>query len=300
MRTRRCIRLKLKAGINIGFSPKRCKSKCKDAWKSSISSGMRWERDELKIYFQPQIDTQTHQIKGAEALLRWQHPEWGMVSPSEFVPVAEECGLILSIGDWVLEQSIAHAKQWHEDGYPLTVAVNLSLAQFRADTLYETIKTTLVRHRLAPRFLELELTESIAMQDVEIAIEITQQLAELGTEISLDDFGTGYSSLNYLQRFSLHKLKIDQSFTKEMLHNKESENIVDAIISLAKSLNLKTIAEGVENELQLALFKQKKCDEIQGYYFSRPLPADEFNRLITKKFIIKDSSSSSQPISLTS
>jgi EAL domain-containing protein (putative c-di-GMP-specific phosphodiesterase class I) len=144
----------------------------------------------------------------------------------------------------------------------------------------------------------LELTESVAMQNVETAIEITRQLAELGVEISIDDFGTGYSSLNYLQRFSLHKLKIDQSFTRGMLDNKESENIVDAIISLAKSLNLKTIAEGVENERQLALFKQKKCDEIQGYYFSRPIPADEFNRLIKKNFRAKDSASRLQPVSL--
>jgi diguanylate cyclase (GGDEF)-like protein/PAS domain S-box-containing protein len=255
------------------------------------------ERNELKIYFQPQIDTQTHRIKGAEALLRWHHPEWGFVSPSEFIPVAEECGLILSIGDWVLEQSVAHARQWHEDGLPLTVAVNLSLAQFRADTLYEKIKTTLARYRLAPRFLELELTESVAMQNVEMAIEITRQLTELGVEISIDDFGTGYSSLNYLQRFSLHKLKIDQSFTKEMLHNKESENIVDAIISLAKSLNLKTIAEGVENEQQLALFKQKKCDEIQGFYFSRPLPANEFARLIKQRVMPQDAAKLLQPMS---
>jgi len=256
------------------------------------------ERNELALYFQPQIDTQTRQINGAEALLRWQHPEWGMVSPSEFIPVAEECGLILSIGDWVLEQSIAHASQWHLDGFPLTVAVNLSLAQFRADTLYEKIKTTLARYQLAPRFLELELTESVAMQNVEMAIEITRQLTELGIEISIDDFGTGYSSLNYLQRFSLHKLKIDQSFTKEMLHNKESENIVDAIISLAKSLNLKTIAEGVENEQQLSLFKQKQCDEIQGYYFSPPLPADEFNRLIKQEFMAKIPIRRLQPVSL--
>ncbi|MGZ8189252.1 MAG: EAL domain-containing protein, partial [Methylosarcina sp.] len=256
------------------------------------------ERNELAVYFQPQINTQTHQINGAEALLRWQHPEWGMVSPAEFIPVAEECGLILPIGDWVLEQSIAQARQWHDDGFHMTVAVNLSLAQFRADTLYEKIKTTLARYQLAPRFLELELTESVAMQNVEMAIEITRQLAELGVEISIDDFGTGYSSLNYLQRFSLHKLKIDQSFTRGMLDNKESENIVDAIISLAKSLNLKTIAEGVENERQLDLFKQKKCDEIQGYYFSRPIPADEFNQLIKKKFSAKDSACRLQTVSL--
>ncbi|MGR9086263.1 MAG: putative bifunctional diguanylate cyclase/phosphodiesterase, partial [Gammaproteobacteria bacterium] len=240
------------------------------------------ERNELLVYFQPQIDTQSLRINGAEALLRWLHPDWGMVSPSEFIPVAEECGLILAIGDWVLEQSIIHARQWHDAGFPVTVAVNLSLAQFRANTLYDTVRKTLERHRLPPQYLELELTESIAMQNVEAAVEITRQLAELGIEIAIDDFGIGYSSLNYLQRFSLHKLKIDQSFTKAMIHKKQSENIVDAIISLAKSLNLKTIAEGVENEQQLSMFRQKRCDEIQGYYFSAPVPADEFTRLLAE------------------
>ena len=239
-------------------------------------------RNELTVYFQPQVNTKTGQIIGAEALLRWRHPVWGMVSPVEFIPVAEECGLILSIGDWVLEQSIAQARQWHDAGFPLTIAVNLSLAQFRANTLFEKVKKTLERHQLPAQYLELELTESIAMQHAEVAIEITQQLTQLGIELSIDDFGTGYSSLSYLQRFSLHKLKIDQSFTSGMVNNEDCENIVDAIISLAKSLNLKTIAEGVETKQQLAMFQQKNCDEIQGYYFSKPIPADEFMVLIDK------------------
>ena len=233
-------------------------------------------RNELMVYFQPQVNTHTNQIIGAEALLRWQHPVLGRVSPAEFIPVAEECGLILSIGDWVLEQSIVQAKQWHDASFPLTIAVNLSLAQFRANTLFEKVKQILELYHLPPQYLELELTESIAMRNAEIAIEITQQLTQLGIKLSIDDFGTGYSSLNYLQRFSLDKLKIDQSFTWNMIENKDSENIVDAIISLAKSLNLKTIAEGVETQQQLAMFKGKNCDEIQGYYFSKPVPADEF------------------------
>jgi EAL domain-containing protein (putative c-di-GMP-specific phosphodiesterase class I) len=212
--------------------------------------------------------------------LRWQHPVYGMVSPAEFIPVAEDCGLILPIGDWVIEQSIAKARQWHDAGFPLTIAVNLSLAQFRANTLFEKVKQTLEHFHLPPQYLELELTESIAMQNAEMAIEITQQLTQLGIKLSIDDFGTGYSSLNYLQRFSLDKLKIDQSFTRNMISNTESENIVDAIISLAKSLNLKTIAEGVETQQQLDMLKQKNCDEIQGYYFSKPIPADEFIALL--------------------
>lgn len=242
-------------------------------------------RNELITYFQPQVNTQTTQIIGAEALLRWQHPVWGFVSPAEFIPVAEECGLILHIGDWVLEQSIAQAKKWHDAGFLLTIAVNLSLAQFRANTLFEKVKQTLEHFQLPPQYLELELTESIAMQSAEMAIEITHKLTQLGIKLSIDDFGTGYSSLSYLQRFSLDKLKIDQSFTMNMAENKDSENIVDAIISLAKSLNLKTIAEGVETKQQLDMFKQKDCDEIQGYYFSKPIPADEFMALIEKGVI---------------
>ncbi|MDD1611679.1 MAG: EAL domain-containing protein [Methylococcaceae bacterium] len=240
------------------------------------------ERNELRVYYQAQIDAESQRICGAEALLRWHHPELGWVSPDEFIPVAEECGLILSIGDWVLEQAIMQARCWHEAGYPISVAVNLSLAQFRANTLYEAVKYYLERHQLPPRFLELELTESIAIQNVEAAIEITQQLSALGVEISIDDFGTGYSSLNYLQRFSIDKLKIDQSFTRGMTNNKESENIVDAIISLAKSLKMKTIAEGVETEQQLAMYKQKECDQIQGFFFSRPVPVEQFSKLLER------------------
>lgn len=237
-------------------------------------------RNELVVYFQPQVNTQTGQIIGAEALLRWRHPDWGMVSPLEFIPIAEECGLILSIGDWVLEQSIAQAKQWHEAGFLLTIAVNISLAQFKAHILVEKVQKTLELNQFPAQYLELELTESIAMKNAEVAIEITHQLTRLGVELSIDDFGTGYSSLSYLQRFSLHKLKIDQSFTKNMTVNSDSENIVDAIISLAKSLKLKIIAEGVETKEQLELFKRKKCDEIQWYYFGKPMPADEFMALI--------------------
>jgi diguanylate cyclase (GGDEF)-like protein/PAS domain S-box-containing protein len=240
------------------------------------------EGNELTVYYQPQIDTQSQRINGAEALLRWRHGELGWVSPTEFIPVAEECGLILPIGDWVLEQAILQARRWHDAGYPVSIAVNLSLAQFRANTLCETVGYFLEKYQLPPRFLELELTESIAIHNVEAAIEISRELSDLGVEISIDDFGTGYSSLSYLQRFSLNKLKIDQSFTRGMTDNKESENIVDAIISLAKSLKMKTIAEGVETEQQLSMYKQKGCDEIQGFYFSKPVPAEEFTELLKR------------------
>jgi len=242
-------------------------------------------KNELVLFYQPQVDAKTKEIIGAEALLRWMHPEWGIVSPVEFIPVAEETGLIISIGDWVLEQAILQAKKWHDMGYEsITIAVNLSLAQFNEPALFEKVKTILQRVELLPQYLELELTESIAMNNADAAIQITQQLAELGVQLSIDDFGTGYSSLSYLQKFALHKLKVDQSFSFKMLENKETENIVSAIISLAKSLNLKTIAEGVETVEQLNMLVAKECDEIQGYYFAKPMPAEAFAKLLARGF----------------
>ena len=239
------------------------------------------ERDELILHYQPQVAADSSEIIGAEALIRWQHAQWGHVSPAEFIPIAEDSGLIMPIGDWVLEQAVAQAKRWQTAGYPaITVAVNLSLAQFRDKKLFDKVTELLDKYQLPPELLELELTESIAMHNVESAIEITRRLQRLGILLSIDDFGTGYSSLSYLQRFAVHKLKIDQSFSRKMLENQESENIVDAIISLAKNLNLKTIAESVETEQQLNLLKQKQCDEIQGYYFSKPVPADQFEVLL--------------------
>ncbi|MGR9115390.1 MAG: PAS domain S-box protein [Gammaproteobacteria bacterium] len=242
------------------------------------------KRQELFLCYQPQVASDSFDIIGAEVLLRWRHPKWGQVSPAEFIPIAEDSGLILPIGDWVLEQAISQTKNWQKAGYPeITVAVNLSLAQFRDERLFDKIKILLDQYQLEPKFLELELTESIAMHNVESAIEITWKLQQLGILLSIDDFGTGYSSLSYLQRFAVHKLKIDQSFSRKMLENQESENIVDAIISLAKNLKLKTIAEGVETEQQLNLLKQKNCDEIQGFYFSKPVPADKFEELLKKR-----------------
>jgi len=243
------------------------------------------ERNELILFYQPQVEAKTKRIIGTEALLRWMHPEWGMVSPDEFIPVAESTGLIIPIGDWVLEQAVMQTKCWHDKGYGLiSIAVNLSLAQFNETLLYEKVNSVLKQFELPAHYLELELTESIAMKNADTAIKITQQLAGLGVQLSIDDFGTGYSSLSYLQRFSLHKLKIDQSFSFKMVKNKETENIVTAIISLAKSLNLKTIAEGVETVEQLNMLVEKQCDEIQGYYFSRPVPADEFEKILQKGY----------------
>lgn len=238
---------------------------------------------EFVLYYQPQVDAVSHQIMGAEALIRWQHPDWGMVSPADFIPVAEDTGLIMPIGDWVLQEAVQQIKTWHQAGFDdLTVAVNLSMAQFHEQTLVNKVIAVLNQAQLSPRFLELELTESMAMKNAEEAIMITQRLAKTGVQLSIDDFGTGYSSLAYLQRFALDKLKIDQSFTAKIINNLGTENIVNAIISLADSLNLKTIAEGVETQEQLQLLRSKGCHQIQGYYFSKPLPAREFTILLEK------------------
>ncbi|WP_084190976.1 EAL domain-containing protein [Methylomarinum vadi] len=242
------------------------------------------KRRELQVYYQPQVDAKSGEIIGAEALLRWLHPQWGMVPPVEFIPVAEECGLILTIGDWVLDRAVAQAAQWQNAGLgELVIAVNLSMAQFKEDVLYQTVKTTLKRHQFAPEYLELELTESIAMKNAKAALEITRQLRQLGVQLSIDDFGTGYSSLSYLKAFSLDKLKIDRSFTKNMTVNKDSEIIVDSIIGLAKSLGLRTIAEGVETAEQWRMLRQKDCDELQGYYLNKPLTAEEFEELLVNE-----------------
>jgi len=239
------------------------------------------ENNEFVLFYQPQVDTKTKGIIGAEALIRWMHPEWGIVSPAEFIPIAEDTGLIIPIGDWVLKEALSQVKSWHQSGYSkISIAVNLSLAQFNDQLLFNKVQQALQSNNIEAHYLELELTESIAMKNAEAAISITRQLTDLGIQLSIDDFGTGYSSLSYLQQFSLHKLKIDQSFSFNMVDNKETENIVNAIISMANSLHLKTIAEGVETVEQLNLLEQKQCDEIQGYYFSRPVPAAEFTQLL--------------------
>jgi diguanylate cyclase (GGDEF)-like protein len=244
------------------------------------------ERQQLQLHYQVQVDS-TSRPTGAEALIRWVHPELGMVSPVQFIPLAEETGLILSIGLWVLETACARLKVWESDVQTrdLILSVNVSVKQFRQPQFAAQVEQVVRKHGINPNQLKLELTESMLMDDIETMISTMSTINKLGIRFSLDDFGTGYSSLSYLQRFSLDKLKIDQSFTMNMSENKDSENIVDAIIGLAKSLNLKTIAEGVETRQQLDMFKQKECDEVQGYYFSKPVPAPEFMALLKKRLI---------------
>jgi diguanylate cyclase (GGDEF)-like protein/PAS domain S-box-containing protein len=234
-------------------------------------------RDEFYMVYQPQIRLRDDTLVGAEALIRWRHPEFGEISPAEFIPLAEESGLIIPIGEWVLRQSIMQAKEWNGlSSEPMTVAVNLSAVQFRLPNLTETITGILGEIGLEPRLLELELTETIAMHDPQSAYTIMSQLDSHGIRIAIDDFGTGHSSLSYLKKFKLSKLKIDQSFIRDISTDPEDKAIVSATINLARSLGLKTIAEGVETVEQLSYLRTQKCDKVQGYYFSRPLDTEQF------------------------
>jgi diguanylate cyclase (GGDEF)-like protein len=235
------------------------------------------ERDQLQLHYQPQMSLEAGCIVGAEALLRWQHPELGSVSPAEFIPVAESSGLIASIGEWVLRTAVRQAKAWQDAGMaPIIMAVNLSPVQFRQPDLAELVGRTLEENGLAPQCLELELTESVASDNPANAVTVMNSLHALGVRMSIDDFGTGYSSLSYLKRFKVYKLKIDRSFVCNLLDDAEDRAIVIAILSLARSLGLRTIAEGVETEAQSDYLSGKGCDEIQGYWLSRPVPAAQF------------------------
>ncbi len=256
---------------------------------SEIALRRALERQEFVIHYQPQINTETGQIIGMEALVRWEHPERGTVFPAEFIPYAEETGLIVPIGEWVLRTACAQNKAWQDAGFPpLRVTVNLSARQFQQKDLVETVDRILKETGLDPRWLELEITETVAMQDVEHTISTLRELRDLGVRIAIDDFGTGYSSFNYLKYFPNHTLKIDKSFVRDVTEGREDAAITKAIIALAQNLNLKVIAEGVETEEQLAFLKRQQCNEIQGYLFSRPLPAEEFTRMLEKKIALKD------------
>ncbi len=232
---------------------------------------------QLHLHYQPQIDLSTGKLMGAEALLRWQHPELGNIPPGHFIPIAEEYGLIVQIGEWVIQEACRQAMTWQMSGQPeFRISVNLSAAQFYRGDLVATVRQALADSRLPSHCLELELTESIMMNNTEQMIHTVSQLKQLGVQLSIDDFGTGYSSLAYLKRFQVDKLKIDQSFIRDMLHEKNDAAIVRAIIQMAHSMNLKTIAEGVEESAQMNVLRAESCDEIQGYHIARPREASAF------------------------
>ena len=240
------------------------------------------DRNEFIVYYQPKVATATGRMVGMEALVRWQSGDGRLISPLDFIPLAEETGLIIPIGEYVLRQACRDTRQWLEKNKALVVSVNLSPRQFMQENLVQNITNILQETGLPPSRLELEITESTLMRNPEKAIQILAELNALGIGISIDDFGTGYSSLSYLKRLPLDFLKIDQSFVKGLASDPRDQAIIRAIIAMARSLNLKTIAEGVETEEQLSFLQKHGCDEIQGYLFSRPLPAEEIPGLLSK------------------
>ena len=246
------------------------------------------DRKELELYFQPQFDCQTRGLVGAEALLRWHHYSKGMVSPVDFIPMAEESGLIVPIGRWVLDEACRHARTWHDlTGRPLSVAVNLSTRQMVDDDIVTAVRESLARHALPAQSLELEITESAAVTDTQQARGLLNRLAELGVSVSIDDFGVGYSSLSYLRDLPVQRFKIDRSFLVNVPQDAGSSRLVSAMISMARSLEVGLVAEGVETSEQLDFLAEQHCDVAQGYLLGRPVPAPEFMRLLREKWLIQ-------------
>jgi EAL domain-containing protein (putative c-di-GMP-specific phosphodiesterase class I) len=241
------------------------------------------DRGEFILHYQPRVDVVSGEVTGAEALVRWQHPQRGLVLPGRFIPLAEESGLIEPLGEWVLRAACRQMRQWRKEGLPLArMAVNLSARQFRRPDLPQLVAAILAETGLAAGHLELEVTESMVMRKPEEAAAVLAKLKAMGIAIAIDDFGTGYSSLSYLKRFPLDYLKIDQSFIRGVPSDIEDAVIVRTIIGMAKSLKLRLIAEGVESADQRRFLLQQGCDEAQGYLFSRPVPAAELEEYLRK------------------
>jgi EAL domain-containing protein (putative c-di-GMP-specific phosphodiesterase class I) len=251
--------------------------------RQSIEEGLRraLERREFALHYQPIINITTGEITGAEALIRWTHPVRGHVSPAQFIPIAEDCGLILPIGNWVLHEACKQARAWIGAGLPVRkIAVNISAMEFRNDRFLENVFAILKETALDPSALELELTESVLIKRAESAASVLQKLRASGIQIAVDDFGTGYSSLSYLSKFPIDALKIDQSFIRQITATPGDTSIVTAVISMGRSLKLRVVAEGVETLDELEFLKAHQCESAQGYYFSRPVPAPQFARLL--------------------
>ena len=251
--------------------------------RQSIEASLRraLDRQEFVLHYQPKINLRSGAIVGVEALIRWQHPTLGLLLPNQFIAIAEDCGLILPMGRWVLREACRQTRTWLEMGLPpITVAVNTSATEFRTKDFLDYVRTTLEETGLAPRYLELELTEGVLMRDATSTDRVLNALAATGVKLAIDDFGTGYSSLSYLSRFPIDSLKIDQSFVKQITSNPDDATIVSAVISMGKSLRQRVIAEGVESPEQYAFLLAQQCDEGQGYYFSRPVPAEALAALL--------------------
>jgi EAL domain-containing protein (putative c-di-GMP-specific phosphodiesterase class I) len=250
-----------------------------------ISNSLRrgLEQKEFRVYYQPKVDVTSGRIISMEALVRWDHPELGLLSPVEFIQLAEENGLIMQLGEWVLREACLQNVRWQAEGITdLRMAVNLSGYQLQHSELLATIRGVLADTGMSPDCLELEITESVIMQNADFAVSILSSLTDLGIHISIDDFGTGYSSLAHLKRFSVNTLKIDKSFVREVDLSSTDAAIATAIIAMGNSLNLNVIAEGVETQSQYDFLKINNCDQVQGFLFCRPLPAEELLELLHK------------------
>jgi predicted signal transduction protein with EAL and GGDEF domain len=242
------------------------------------------ERGEFELHYQPQLDLQSGRIDAVEALIRWHNPELGMVPPLEFIPIAEESGLIIPIGEWVIRAACAQAKLWREQGLGVRrVAVNVSVAQFAQSNFASLVRTILEEVGLTPSGLELEVTESLLAKDVEGSVRMLNALKEIGVQLSIDDFGTGYSSMSQLKHFPVDRLKIDRSFVMGVTADPKDAAITMAVLSMAKSLGLEVVAEGVETEAQAEFFRERQCEQLQGYLLSRPIPAPALDRLIRER-----------------
>ncbi len=251
--------------------------------RQSIEESLRraLERRELTLHYQPKVDLGSGRITGAEALLRWTHPTRGSVAPAQFIPVAEDCGLILELGRWVLREACGQARAWVDAGLPFkTMAVNISAIEFGDERFLDGVFAVLAETGLEPRSLELELTESVLMKRAVTTQALLKTLRASGVQLAVDDFGTGYSSLSYLSKFAIDSLKIDQSFVRQISTTPDESSMVSAIISMARSLRMRVVAEGVESAEELAFLQDQKCDEAQGFLFSEPLPPEQFARLL--------------------
>jgi diguanylate cyclase (GGDEF)-like protein/PAS domain S-box-containing protein len=253
--------------------------------RQSLESGMRdaLDRREFVLLYQPKVDLETREILGVEALIRWHHPQRGLVPPAHFIPVAEKCGFIVPIGRWALSAACHQARAWRDAGLPpMRIAVNVSAVEVRADDFVAGVSAILTESGLEARYLELELTETFLMQDSKATGEALESLSDIGVLLAVDDFGTGYSSLSHLKRLPIHALKIDQSFVRDITTDPDDASIVSAVISMGRSLNMRVVAEGVETRDQLEFLQQQRCPEGQGYYFSRPIVADDLTQLLQR------------------
>jgi len=243
----------------------------------------------LVLYYQPKLDLATGGIIGAEALIRWRHPRRGLVPPGQFIAIAEDCGLILPIGRWVLREASRQARAWQIAELPLCVAINISAVELRAPGFVSGVRAILKETGLEPRYLELELTETVLIEDSRSVADVLNELKDIGVLLALDDFGTGYSSLSHLKRFPIDALKIDQSFVRDLTMDEDDAGIVTAVIGMGKSLHMLVVAEGVETREQLEVLQEHGCPQGQGYYFYRPVPAEEFGQLLERDTALRQS-----------